>query len=516
MAEVHDIPIFQPDEMSAAIDKLKIKKSPRPDNLPAEIVKAIGKNNGNLLRQVLSVEHRMLQDMMDSPTNWKEGEFIIRAIMSAKCKDEQAFKRDEDCDDFRDVFINVSKDLKVKGEYKGTGYVGIELEKLIMFSVYFSLNGDNEDFEKLLNDLEHPQSNRHERTNRRGTLLEDWMSANDLVAVNRGSTPTLSGSRGEFLIDVTIATIPVAEKIKNWQVLTAEENMSDHHSITFNYGSGPSPWNSKAQAANTQRWTANPKTVAKFTKTLAQLVQQHPNVDATVCDAILKKKSPTGKKTLLYSSARWRKQEAAAASQKVVRIVAIHYIERCFTERLRKMVEVISRGQHQSCYIYINVKRATKQQTTRQRAPAQDVNAEGRTYSDVLTERERNDNVIITTEEGKTRLDAPRKAIEEEESKLRVRDTTRSMEGVHITGQDITATRKEVAAELEKLLGKFDEANLKMNEMTPNAGSTEALTQPGKSPGRAAPAEALSTGGFFPSQNREANKRAEVQEVLGI
>ncbi|KAH1029335.1 hypothetical protein HUJ05_002594 [Dendroctonus ponderosae] len=197
-----------------------------------------------------------------------------------------------------DVFINVSKDLKVKGEYKGTGYVGIELEKLIMFSVYFSLNGDNEDFEKLLNDLEHPQSNRHEqiKTNRRGTLLEDWMSANDLVAVNRGSTPTLSGSRGEFLIDVTIATIPVAEKIKNWQVLTAEENMSDHHSITFNYGSGPSPWNSKAQAANTQRWTANPKTVAKFTKTLAQLVQQHPNVDATVCDAILKKKSPTGKK----------------------------------------------------------------------------------------------------------------------------------------------------------------------------------------------------------------------------
>ncbi|KAH1000557.1 hypothetical protein HUJ04_012866 [Dendroctonus ponderosae] len=58
------------------------------------------------------------------------------------------------CDDARDVFINVSRGLRVKREFRGIGYVGVELEDLSVFSVYFSPNGDNEDFEKLRNDLD--------------------------------------------------------------------------------------------------------------------------------------------------------------------------------------------------------------------------------------------------------------------------------------------------------------------------------------------------------------------------
>ncbi|KAH1009953.1 hypothetical protein HUJ05_004328, partial [Dendroctonus ponderosae] len=222
---------------------------------------------------------------------------------------------------------------------------------------------------------------------------------------------------------------------------------------------------------------------------------------------------------VLEQSSRWRRPGATAASQKVVRIVqgqeeadlwnrlaflkketvedewvAIHSVERCSIERLRKMVEAIFHGGNTNVAIYTSQKRATSQQTTRERAPALIVNTEGRSYSDVLGElkaklkdkeaaeiiktikRTKNDNVIIVTERGKARIQALKKAIEGEDAKLRVRDTTKEMEAVHIRGLDSTTTREDVTAELRTVLGSLDDADVKISELRPNAGSTQALT----------------------------------------
>ncbi|ERL84664.1 hypothetical protein D910_02091 [Dendroctonus ponderosae] len=100
----------------------------------------------------------------------------------------------------------------------------------------------------------------------RGTLLEDWMSANDLVAANRGNTPTFSGSKGKSLIDVT-----VGERLGILLLTTAE----------------------------------------KFSKALSLRVQQFPNI--VTPEELMKTITSVGESTLLKRSPtakRWNKEIA--------------------------------------------------------------------------------------------------------------------------------------------------------------------------------------------------------------
>ncbi|ENN74966.1 hypothetical protein YQE_08462, partial [Dendroctonus ponderosae] len=194
---------------------------------------------------------------------------------------------------------------------------------------------------------------------------------------------------------------------------------------------------------------------------------------------------------VLEQSSRWRKHEAAAVSQKIIRIlqgdqesdlwdrmklltdetkddewVAIHCIERCTTQRLRKMAEAIFHGGTTKVSVNTNKKRDETQQTTRERPPALIVNSEGKSYLDMLKiikgklkdnaaaqiiksiRETKNNNLIITTDINKAQIEVLKKAIEGPE-------------------------------ELERVIGKLSKSDLKMNDLRPNAGSTQALKKMG-------------------------------------
>ena len=71
-----------------------------------------------------------------------------------------------------------------------------------------------------------------EENNARGDMMEDFIFNQYLSVCNRGSTPTFFNYRSETIIDVTLASPRLANKITNWLVDT-EFQFSDHHRIEF-------------------------------------------------------------------------------------------------------------------------------------------------------------------------------------------------------------------------------------------------------------------------------------------
>lgn len=76
-------------------------------------------------------------------------------------------------------------------------------------------------------------------SNERGNLFEDWICSNNLLVVNRGDSPTFQTGNRSSVIDFTCASSSLYPRITEWKVLTNEENLSDHRTITFNITDQP-------------------------------------------------------------------------------------------------------------------------------------------------------------------------------------------------------------------------------------------------------------------------------------
>lgn len=117
--------------------------------------------------------------------------------------------------------------------------------------MYFSPNGDIQDFEKLLREVE-THTNKWKKgvvvagdlnaktpligssvRNMRGNSLEEFIMTNNMAVINEGSAPTFSSVRGNSVIDCTLCTNSFAKYIKDWRVDLECENLSDHNSIFF-------------------------------------------------------------------------------------------------------------------------------------------------------------------------------------------------------------------------------------------------------------------------------------------
>ena len=69
-------------------------------------------------------------------------------------------------------------------------------------------------------------------TNARGELLIEYLSANNLIILNRGNVPTFFNGRRSEVIDITVGTQLVGELIEDWKV-SDEPSLSDHRQISF-------------------------------------------------------------------------------------------------------------------------------------------------------------------------------------------------------------------------------------------------------------------------------------------
>ncbi|KAJ8911217.1 hypothetical protein NQ315_014929 [Exocentrus adspersus] len=67
-------------------------------------------------------------------------------------------------------------------------------------------------------------------TDARGHYIGEWISTTNLVVHNEGTTPTWSRGEQRSYIDVTLSTLQIARKVRNWEVLD-DESLSDHRFI---------------------------------------------------------------------------------------------------------------------------------------------------------------------------------------------------------------------------------------------------------------------------------------------
>jgi len=68
--------------------------------------------------------------------------------------------------------------------------------------------------------------------NSRGHLLVEFVASTNLEIINVGGEPTFVSGNRQSVIDITLATPPIAYDIDDWSV-SGEDSMSDHRYITF-------------------------------------------------------------------------------------------------------------------------------------------------------------------------------------------------------------------------------------------------------------------------------------------
>ncbi|XP_072377763.1 uncharacterized protein [Diabrotica undecimpunctata] len=69
--------------------------------------------------------------------------------------------------------------------------------------------------------------------NAQGKSLYDYIIRKDLYILNRGTEPTFINVRSQTVIDITLTTAEISNKIQNWQV-SEDTSMSDHRWLTYN------------------------------------------------------------------------------------------------------------------------------------------------------------------------------------------------------------------------------------------------------------------------------------------
>ena len=78
----------------------------------------------------------------------------------------------------------------------------------------------------------HSQLWMSETSNYRGEIFEDFITQSNLLVCNRGNKYTYDCAIGKSIIDITLVTIPLVDRIKDWKVHD-EDYLSDHKLITF-------------------------------------------------------------------------------------------------------------------------------------------------------------------------------------------------------------------------------------------------------------------------------------------
>lgn len=179
--------------------------------------------------------------------------------------------------------------MKVENEYRGKGFVWIELKSCVVVSSYFSPNRNDEEFETLLADLDtHLRSQKKgviigadwnaktemigsKTSNSKEKILQDWVASRDLIVINQGNVPTFVGARGTSIINVTLATESIGRNVQNWAVNENKENMSDHNSINFQV---VGKWTEESERLEENRgWRITPASLCKLQNGLKHFVE---------------------------------------------------------------------------------------------------------------------------------------------------------------------------------------------------------------------------------------------------
>lgn len=134
---------------------------------------------------------------------------------------------------------------------QGLGHTWAIIGDYMIISVYSSGNESTEILDHILNNISNlirrwgkgtiiagdfnaksPNWNER-RLDGRGKKVTEWIASENLVIKNEGTKPTFKKGDQESIIDLTLCTENIAERITGWQVLDEIENGSDHEYICF-------------------------------------------------------------------------------------------------------------------------------------------------------------------------------------------------------------------------------------------------------------------------------------------
>lgn len=140
---------------------------------------------------------------------------------------------------------------------KGKGYVVVKLKSKTLYSCYIFPNISIEDFEPFFRKLSASlvaYSKNHTIVagdfnaksklwgsrvdDRRGELLLDWIAQHNLTVVNEGMISTCVREQGKSVVDITLCTKDLVDKIRDWKVLENVEILSDHRYIVMHVSKG--------------------------------------------------------------------------------------------------------------------------------------------------------------------------------------------------------------------------------------------------------------------------------------
>ncbi|KAI5749425.1 hypothetical protein M8J76_007256 [Diaphorina citri] len=148
----------------------------------------------------------------------------------------------------------------------GKGFTWVKIQDILLMSVYTSGNDRIEEMDATLREISATLRTKGKdaiiggdfnakspewgetRLDGRGRKLSEWIAMENLITQNIGNTPTFKRRDQESIIDLTLSTEGISERIVSWKVLDDLENGSDHQYIYFEVRQLRTPGNSNNTA----------------------------------------------------------------------------------------------------------------------------------------------------------------------------------------------------------------------------------------------------------------------------
>lgn len=111
-------------------------------------------------------------------------------------------------------------------------------------------------------------------TNRKGTILAEWMAEQGMALANVGNRPTCVRPQGSSIVDLTWTSQDLAGRIHNWRVLDGE-NMSDHRYVFFHLREESTP-SVQGRGPPLPRWNLKKFDAELFAAALDWIIESDP------------------------------------------------------------------------------------------------------------------------------------------------------------------------------------------------------------------------------------------------
>ncbi|KAI5751823.1 hypothetical protein M8J77_011204 [Diaphorina citri] len=208
----------------------------------------------------------------------------------------------------------------------GKGFTWVKIQDILLMSVYTSGNDRIEEMDATLREISATLRTKGKdaiiggdfnakspewgetRLDGRGRKLSEWIAMENLITQNIGNTPTFKRRDQESIIDLTLSTEGISERIVSWKVLDDLENGSDHQYIYFEVRQLRTPGNSNNTAP--LGWninTLNLETLRRIVNNAARQTQfdefdeeDLSHLAKEICRKAMKKKSNKGRKSAYW------------------------------------------------------------------------------------------------------------------------------------------------------------------------------------------------------------------------